>query len=90
MNPYGILTSYEQRMKANLQRYQRPEKAGTFCLRLDNRIWVTRVGPPNGNPELESPQAPFNRSRLTSPSPGETIPLQNPSKGLAKGAFAIK
>ncbi len=23
MNPYGILTSYEERMKANLQRYQR-------------------------------------------------------------------
>lgn len=37
MNPYGILTSYEERMKANLQQYQRPEKAGTFCLRLDHR-----------------------------------------------------
>lgn len=35
MNPYGILTSYEERMKDNLQRYQRPEKAGTFRLRLD-------------------------------------------------------
>ena len=37
MNSYGILTSYEERMKANLQRYQRPEKAGTFRLRLDHR-----------------------------------------------------
>ena len=26
MNPNGILTTYEERMKANLQRYQRPEK----------------------------------------------------------------
>ena len=33
MNPYGILTSYEERMKANLQQYQRPEKAGIFRLR---------------------------------------------------------
>lgn len=39
MNPYGILTSYEERMKANLQRYQRPEKAGSFRLRLDHRTW---------------------------------------------------
>lgn len=39
MNPYGILTSYEERMKANLQRYRRPEKAGTFRLRLDHRTW---------------------------------------------------
>ena len=39
MNLYGILTSYEERMKANLQRYQRPEKAGTFRLRLDHRTW---------------------------------------------------
>lgn len=39
MNPYGILTSYEERMKANLQRYQRPEKARTFRLRLDHRTW---------------------------------------------------
>ena len=39
MNPYGILTSYEERMKANLQRYQRPEKAGTFRLCLDHRTW---------------------------------------------------
>lgn len=37
MNPYGILTTYEERMKANLQQYQRPEKAGTFRLRLDHR-----------------------------------------------------
>ena len=28
MNPNGILTTYEERMKANLQQYQRPEKAG--------------------------------------------------------------
>ena len=40
MNPYGILTSYEERIKANLQRYQRPEKAGTFRLRLDHRTWT--------------------------------------------------
>ena len=39
MNPNGILTTYEERMKANLQRYQRPEKAGTFRLRLDHRTW---------------------------------------------------
>lgn len=39
MNPYGILTSYEERMKANLQWYQRPEKAGTFRLCLDHRTW---------------------------------------------------
>lgn len=39
MNPYGILTSYEERIKANLQRYQRPEKAGTFRQRLDHRTW---------------------------------------------------
>ena len=25
MNPYGILTTYEERMKANLQQYQRPD-----------------------------------------------------------------
>lgn len=34
MNPYGILTTYEERMKANLHQYQRPEKAGTFRLRF--------------------------------------------------------
>ena len=39
MNPNGILTTYEERMKANLQRYQHPEKAGTFRLRLDHRTW---------------------------------------------------
>ena len=39
MNPNGILTTYEERMKANLQQYQRPEKAGTFRLRLDHRTW---------------------------------------------------
>ena len=39
MNPNGILTTYEERMKANLQQYQRPEKAGTLRLRLDHRTW---------------------------------------------------
>ena len=39
MNPYGVLTTYEERMKANLQQYQRPEKAGIFRLRLDHRTW---------------------------------------------------
>lgn len=39
MNPNGILTTYEERMKANLQQYQRPEKAGTFLVRLDHRTW---------------------------------------------------
>lgn len=39
MNPNGILTTYEERMKANLQQYQRPEKAGIFRLRLDHRTW---------------------------------------------------
>ena len=32
MNPNGILTTYEERMKANLQRYQHPEKCRNFPL----------------------------------------------------------
>ena len=43
MNYYGILTNYEERMEANLEQYSRPEKAGTFHLRLDYRTWGKRM-----------------------------------------------
>ena len=43
MNYYGILTNYEERMEANLEQYSRPEKAGTFNLRLDYRTWGKRM-----------------------------------------------
>ena len=33
MNPNGILTTYEERMKANLQRYQHPEKPASSIVR---------------------------------------------------------
>lgn len=43
MNYYGILTNDEERMEANLEQYSRPEKAGTFNLRLDYRTWGKRM-----------------------------------------------